>query len=128
MPIQIKRQGGSADMVDLPKPERRAPSHDEMTAVELLEAVRRGCIIQGEKKFVNPGRETWRAAGNLQKRGAKLGTLTRLMEVYRDIGKYKNQPTRSRFPGGLPVNIPLQTAMQGAQEIEEELLADLAAK
>lgn len=115
-------------MVDLPKPERRAPSQEEMTGEELLEELKNGCAIQGRKRMPHPCKETRRAAAILQERGVKSKTIKRLMGAYRDMGRYQNQPARPRFPGELPVNTSLQAAMRSAEKNERVVLAALSAK
>jgi hypothetical protein len=115
-------------MVDLPKPERKAPLLDEMTPEELLGELKTGCVVQGKKKKLHPDKETQKVAEILKKRGAKPKTIRRLMGAYRDIGKYQDRPVRPRFPGDLPVNESLQGAIKSAEKSVRTILAFLSPK
>ncbi len=113
-----------------PNREKDAPL-SQKSGEALIETLRSGCMVQGEKRLHFPNDEALAAAKELRRRGVTDQRVQGFQEACRKIGLFKDLPLstrRRKKPDQLLVNEELQDALREAGELEKAILAKLAAK
>jgi hypothetical protein len=116
-------------MVDLPKPERKAPSLEEMTAEELLKELESECA-KGGRSGRTIRKRTMEMAGGAERHLLEKGVDPSLLKDFRqacvNIGYQGSLPPERplRF-GELPENKGFKDSIEKARDTKARILSSL---
>jgi hypothetical protein len=107
---------------------REKPAAPEKMSVEnLVETLKGGCVIQGERGYRWLSEEAKKAQREIIRRGVQPKTVENFMKRHRSVGSAKVRPMRrGQFPGELAFNDQMIHARHAAERSESALYQKLA--